>query len=87
VGSKSTNILVLWDYRSTSLYSKGESKKMQKELDKETLEELRDGAQDELDYETQHGADRHELKDVPYWIGFWCGKAGAYQFLLDTYKI
>lgn len=57
-----------------------------KELDKETLENLRDAAQNELDYEKEHGSDRHEPTDISYWIGFWSGKVDAYQFILDTYS-
>ena len=56
---------------------------MNQKIDKETLEKFRDGAQDELDYEKEHGSDRYEPKDVSYWIGFWSGKVYAYQFLLD----
>ena len=58
---------------------------MSRKLDKETLEKFRDGAQGELDYEKEHGTDRHELKDVSYWIGFWSGKVDAYQYLLDIF--
>ena len=58
---------------------------MNQKIDKETLGKLRDGAQGELDYEKERGSDRHELKDVPYWIGFWSGKVDAYQYLLDIF--
>ena len=58
---------------------------MNQKIDKETLEKLRDGAQGELDYEKEHGSDRHESKDIPFWIGFWSGKVDAYQYLLDIF--
>lgn len=58
---------------------------MYQKLDKETLEKFRDGAQEEVDYEKEHGSERHEPNDIPYWIGFWSGKVDAYRYLLETY--